>query len=135
MLPEDTQFLVVDDVMVFRKFIKQQLEILGYKNVHVAENGIDGLELIEKAEKDGNPIKVVICDWYMPVMDGKEFCLRLRNDSRFEDLNIILISSEQNIPSIVSSIECKINFFLPKPITADILRKKFLEISCKIDEP
>jgi two-component system response regulator (stage 0 sporulation protein F) len=58
------KILVIDDAPIIRDFLRDVLCDAGYQ-VDTAENGAQGLELIEK-----NEYILIFCDVHMPVMNG-----------------------------------------------------------------
>ncbi|WP_461414152.1 hybrid sensor histidine kinase/response regulator [Gemmatimonas sp.] len=68
-----SRVLVVDDEAMIRTVAKRLLERLGYE-VEVAE---DGLAALERLERDGPPIHLVIIDGNMPRLDGIETARRI----------------------------------------------------------
>jgi CheY-like chemotaxis protein len=66
--------LVVDDDEFFHLVMGEYLSILGVNHVLVAKNGNDGLKLLKSHRQ---PIDYLVCDVFMPDMDGIEFLLHL----------------------------------------------------------
>ena len=60
--------LVADDDIVFREFIKTQLELSGY----IVIEAIDGIDAIKKFIDHKDRIELLIIDVIMPKMHGKE---------------------------------------------------------------
>lgn len=81
--------LVVEDSPVYRKMEVDTFKSLGFK-VLSAVNGQEGLEkLIENKEID-----IVVTDIEMPIMNGFEFCRKLRTMEEFKSLPVIAISTK-----------------------------------------
>ena len=79
------KILIIDDERAIRNSFSGILEDEGY-DVDVAENGQQGLEMVEKERYD-----VIFCDIKMPVMDGVETLKRLM--SMDIDAAVVMISS------------------------------------------
>ena len=60
--------LVADDDIVFREFIKAQLELSGY----IVIEAIDGIDAIKKFIDHKDRIELLIIDVIMPKMHGRE---------------------------------------------------------------
>jgi PleD family two-component response regulator len=67
--------LIVEDNLLMRKILEGYLRELGYMVV-AAENGRQALELM--GEKY---FPIVITDWVMPEMDGRELCRTIRSSN------------------------------------------------------
>jgi len=64
------RILVIDDERAVRELISDALKIEGH-DVHTAENGKEGLDLIGRSRFD-----LVFCDLRMPEMDGQQLTRR-----------------------------------------------------------
>jgi len=80
--------LVVDDFASVRFFHQSLLKQAGFATV-AAPDGVEALAVLEK-----RPIDLIVLDLLMPKMNGAEFIQRLRANSRFASLPILVITSE-----------------------------------------
>ena len=100
--------LIIDDEKAIRRALREILEFEEC-NVEEAENGKEGLELIQKNEYD-----LIFCDIKMPVIDGLDVL------SRTIKLNvetpIIMISGHGNIETAVQAIKDGAFDFIEKPL-------------------
>ena len=78
--------LIIEDEQILQDVYKLVLETSGY-TVHVADNGVEGLEKIRKVKPD-----LVLLDIFMPVMDGKEF-LRNIDKNDYPNTKIIVYTN------------------------------------------
>ena len=65
-----TSVLVVDDDLFSHDLLRHRLAQLGLTDVQVAQNGRDAEKLLDSMP---SPPDVIICDIFMPEMDGIEF--------------------------------------------------------------
>lgn len=79
--------LIVDDEFGLAEIISELLSDRGYE-VAVATNGQLGWTSIETQLPD-----LVLLDVMMPVMDGLTLLRLLRDDARFKDVPVVLMSS------------------------------------------
>ena len=100
--------LIIDDEKAIRRALREILEFEEC-NVEEAENGKEGLELIQKNEYD-----LIFCDIKMPVIDGLDVL------SRTIKLNvetpIIMISGHGNIETAVQAIKDGAFDFIERPL-------------------
>jgi polar amino acid transport system substrate-binding protein len=68
--------LAVDDNESILLYIKNYLETFTF-DVVVADNGLDALNAVRKANDEGKPFGLVILDWQMPHMSGIELARKL----------------------------------------------------------
>ena len=81
------KILVIDDDDKIRKMLTFLFLAKGFK-VDSAENGLEALKVAEDLVPD-----VVIVDLMMPVMDGFEFCKRIREKASFRSVPLIVLSA------------------------------------------
>jgi two-component system chemotaxis response regulator CheY len=59
--------LIVEDEEELRELFRILLESMGYRNIHLAENGTAALPILEA---QGSRIDLILLNWEMPRMDG-----------------------------------------------------------------
>ncbi|MBY0576783.1 MAG: response regulator [Gallionellaceae bacterium] len=63
--------LAVDDNATCRHILQSYLESFTL-NITTVNNGLEALQTVEQADRDGAPYRFVVLDWKMPGMDGIE---------------------------------------------------------------
>ena len=81
------RLLLVEDSIIIRTQMQRLLKGAGY-NVTVAENGLLGLQQVQAQEFD-----IVLSDVEMPQMTGLEMTRSIRQDSKYDLLPIVLITT------------------------------------------
>jgi len=107
--------LVVEDEVAIRSLIQHSLEELGY-TVLTAENGAQGLELFDRSRED---IVLVLLDIVMPVLDGAEAAIAIRE--RNPDVPILIMSGISDDEALGRFGRIRISGFVPKPFAPDQL--------------
>lgn len=102
------KILIIDDERAIRNSFSGILEDEGY-DVDVAENGQQGLEMVEKERYD-----VIFCDIKMPVMGGVETLKRLMDMGI--DSAVVMISANADLPTAVDCIKNGAFDFIEKPL-------------------
>lgn len=111
--------LVVDDSQAIRKIEEKYLQELGF-TVLEAINGEEALEILKK-----NPdIELILLDWYMPVMTGYEFLLKLRENSQWDHIKVIMVTTENQQENIIKALMAGANEYLMKPFDKEMLETK-----------
>ncbi len=85
----EINILVVDDSVNTREIEKSILEAYGYR-VTIAGDGMEALEIA-----GGSKYDLVITDVEMPRLDGFSLTKRLRSDSTYKDVPIIIVTSRE----------------------------------------
>jgi PAS domain S-box-containing protein len=81
--------LLVEDDLPTRELMARILEQQGWR-VLEASNGREGLDIVEQTTPD-----VVFLDLMMPEVDGFEFLSRFRQDSRFVDVPVVVVTAKE----------------------------------------
>jgi CheY-like chemotaxis protein len=103
--------LIVDDDPAIRDVVADILEMSDYE-VRMASNGVEAL-----AEVRTWPPSMVLLDLMMPIMDGREFLMRLRNEPQQAELPVAVMSAARDGAAV--SDELGVQAFLPKPFELD----------------
>jgi CheY-like chemotaxis protein len=64
--------------------------------VAFAENGLEGIDLLEKAKIDNDLPCLVVLDINMPVMDGRKTLEVIRKDPALTNLPVVIFTSSRN---------------------------------------
>lgn len=102
------RILVVDDSITVREVERKMLANKGY-DVQTAVDGLDGWNILR-----GDEFDLVVTDIDMPRMDGIEFVQHIRQDSRYEDLPIIIVSYKDREEDRNRGLEAGADYYLTK---------------------
>ena len=81
------RLLLVEDSLIIRTQMQRLLKGAGY-NVSIAENGLAGLQQVQTQDFD-----IVLSDVEMPNMTGLEMTAKIRQNSKYDRLPIVLITT------------------------------------------
>jgi len=82
---KNSYILVVDDLEMNRKVLGRHLTKAGFDNIEFAENGEIALQKVAESNFD-----ILLLDIMMPGIDGFEVCQRLRSQSCYKSLPILV---------------------------------------------
>lgn len=104
--------LVVDDEPDFGRIVKRILEPAGF-SVELAGSAEEGWDKLQQA----GGFDIFLVDWNLPGKSGIEFCSRVREDSRFGHLPLVLLTV-RNLPDeqIKGLKESGADLYVTKPI-------------------
>ncbi len=112
--------LVVDDSATSRNILQDILESFSFE-VMLAASGEDGLEEVERADKD-KPFELVIMDWKMPGMDGIQTSERIKHHQALNKIPAIILVTAYSREEIRQQAEqIGLDGFLIKPIGPSVL--------------
>jgi PAS domain S-box-containing protein len=107
--------LLVDDEAAIREVAERTLTRFGYRVMCAAH----GAEAVSLYARHGREVAAVITDMAMPIMDGPSMIIALK--SMDPDVRIIGSSGLTTNDGMAKAIGAGVQFFVPKPYTADTL--------------
>jgi class 3 adenylate cyclase len=113
------RLLVVDDNEDNRFTLTRRLQREGYTEVVTAENGRRALDLLREQRFD-----LVLLDIMMPEVNGYQVLEELKKDDGLRHVPVIMISSLDELDSVVRCIELGAEDYLPKPFNPTLLRAR-----------
>jgi two-component system chemotaxis response regulator CheY len=108
--------LVADDSSTVRKFVSYCLKLKQF-DVITAEDGMDALEKMSTSKVD-----MAIVDLNMPYMDGYELIETLRKSEDYEELPIVILSSEGSEAAIDKGQDAGADSYMVKPFDQEQLQ-------------
>ena len=115
----DNKVLFVDDSPTMRRIIKNSLQKIGFSELIEAENGVDALDKLE-----GEDVGLILSDWNMPEMNGKQFVEELKANDKYKDIPIIMITTRGMKEDVITAVKLGVAGYVVKPFTPDILKGK-----------
>lgn len=112
------KILVIDDHEETIRVVKFILEQRGY-TITSASSGSAGLSLAEMDKPD-----LILLDVMMPGMNGVEVCRRLRADTNFDDVPIIMFTAKDQVGDKWAGFEAGADDYLTKPTDPDELDRR-----------
>ena len=103
--------LVADDSLSVRRLAQHLLQSQGYR-VTTAADGLEALQALEAADEAPS---LLIADIEMPDMDGMELLRRVRADSRWKQLPVVMLTAHSAGPVSQKAIDLGAQAFLTKP--------------------
>ncbi len=113
--------LVVDDSKSMRNIVKGGLQKLGvFDSIEEAENGQEALEIL----KEKGPVDLVLLDWYMPVMEGYDCLVKIRENPQWSNIKVMMVTTENQQENVIRAVMAGANEYLMKPFTPEMLEEK-----------
>jgi two-component system, chemotaxis family, chemotaxis protein CheY len=114
-----TPIMVVDDHQTMRRTIASILRSQGYTNLHFAENGKMAWKLLQEMK-----FSLVLLDWNMPQMTGIELLKKIKADTKFSDLPVLMVTAEAEKEQVIEAIFIGATDYIVKPFTPAVLDSK-----------
>lgn len=109
--PEDLRVLLVDDSPTTRRFLRHLLESLGIEHIFEAGNGLEAAEKL-----GGTMVDLVMTDYNMPEMDGRQLTEFIRQQSWQRSVPILMITSESNQSRLAAVEQAGVSAICDKPM-------------------
>lgn len=107
--------LVVDDIRQSRLVLARYITSLGLR-CSLARSGENALEMLENAQRGGDPYRIALIDQNMPGMDGVALGKNIKADKRIGKTQLILLSPFSHDPEKAPDFpDTVFSAFLSKP--------------------
>ena len=115
---EELEVLVVDDSFTARKHIVRVLNNMGVERITEAKNGCEALEMV-----NANYYDLIVTDYNMPEMDGKELIEHVRTNSTQASIPILMVSSESDVSRLAAVQQVGVSAICDKPFEAETVKQ------------
>jgi two-component system chemotaxis response regulator CheY len=115
------KILIIDDSKAMRTFLRFLVQELAFESVE-AEDGCQGIEAL-KADPG---FEAALVDWDMPRMNGLEFVRAVRGNSAFDNLKIMMVTTQTSMEHVAQALAAGATDFLMKPVSKESLEEKLL---------
>lgn len=102
------KILIVEDSRSLRNILKSLLKTIGAE-ITMADNGKNGLKIAKSQEFD-----LILSDVDMPVMNGLDMCLALKDDMKTRGIPVVLLSSMERETDVDKGFEVGASAYIPK---------------------
>lgn len=111
------KFLIAEDSITATKVVTKMLNQLGYFDILEAKDGFEALSKLEG-------IDILITDWKMPKMDGITLVRKIRELSEYNNIKIIMLTTETAKNEVIEASKAGINQYIMKPFTLNDLKDR-----------
>lgn len=112
--PNSYKILIVDDNEELRNFLHNSLN--EFYVIIEAVDGVDGWKKTKEELPD-----MIISDLMMPKMDGIDFCRKVKNDPKTNQIPFIILSAKDALESKIEGAESGADIYFPKPVSINLL--------------
>jgi CheY-like chemotaxis protein/HPt (histidine-containing phosphotransfer) domain-containing protein len=112
---QGVRVLVVDDNATNRRILEEMLKRWHMVPI-LADGARSALIRLNEAANEGVRFPLVILDANMPGMDGFELAGKIKQDARFDDPSIIMLTSSMRAGDAARSFKSGISARMPKPV-------------------
>ena len=102
-----------------------------YNNLHWAKDGVEALEFLHRQGKyaDAPRPDIILLDLNLPKKDGREVLESIKNDDRFKQIPVVILTTSEAEEDVLRSYALHANCYITKPVDLD----KFIVVVQSID--
>ena len=126
------EILLVEDNPGDVRLTKEELrEGKVYNNLHWAKDGVEALEFLRREGKHSEAPRpdIILLDLNLPKKDGREVLSSIKNDDRFKQIPVVILTTSEAEEDVLRSYELHANCYITKPVDLD----KFIVVVQSID--
>ncbi|MGA1867910.1 MAG: response regulator [bacterium] len=123
---KDLPILIVDDNATCRLIMREMVSHWGLIPSE-AEDGETALEVLERAEEEGNPYPVILMDSHMPHMKGFDICRCIKENRLLSEKKVIMLTSLDQRADTARCQGAGIVASIKKPVKPSTLLKAITE--------
>lgn len=126
----ENRVLIVEDNPTNLKILLLTLEEKNYE-IAWASDGNSAWNLLHRSAK---PFDAIILDWMMPTLNGLDLLKKLKSDSRYQHIPVIMQSAKAQDADIEQGLNAGAFRYLTKPFTEEELLL-VLDLAIKQSQP
>lgn len=119
----DLRVLIVDDSSLARRHEQDTLSRLGFSLFAQADDGDTAVELLQQTQFD-----LVVTDYHMPRMDGRELITHIRQLSSQRDVPIIMVTTEFDPQMLAPIYQLGVSAICNKSFERDLVRNIVIQL-------
>ena len=126
--------LIVDDEAAIREMISVALQMAGYRCLE-ADNAQNAHAIVVDHQPD-----IILLDWMMPDISGIELARRLKRETAYADIPIIMLTARSEEDNKIQGLEAGADDYITKPFSPRELIARLKAVlrrtaTAGIDEP
>jgi len=99
--------------------VSRSLKGHGFEVVQ-AGHGRDAMDHLEAGER----FELAMVDWNMPEMNGLEFVQAVRANPDYNDMRLVMVTTEAEMSQVVKALEQGANEYIFKPFSKEAIAEK-----------
>lgn len=115
--------LIVDDIEMNRQLLRGMFE-----SEYIILEACNGLEALEITKKNCQHIDLILLDVMMPVMDGKEFLKKKKEDNSIANIPVVIITSDDSAQQQVNALSMGANDYVVKPFIPEVVIRRVCNV-------
>ncbi len=119
----DLRVLVVDDSRLARRHVQDTLSDLGFKRFTEADDGDTAVNALQQTRFD-----LVVTDYNMPRMDGRQLITHIRQQSTQRDVPIVMVTTEFDPQKLAPIYQLGVSAICNKSFERELVRNIAIQL-------
>lgn len=125
LIDSNIEILLVEDNLVNQKVARLMLNKLGYKNINIANNGLEALDMIKAKSYD-----LIFMDMQMPLLDGISTTKKIRElGDKIKQPYIIAMTASALSSDKEKCLQVGMNNYISKPIKSETIAEALKQLT------
>ena len=121
--PSSLAVLVIDDHMIIRQVVEQNLKNMGFTDIDTAGTAAEALERMAVRNYD-----IIFIDWIMPGKSGYTLMQECRQERKFDDVAFVMVTSESDERHMIEALKAGATSYIIKPVLANVFSEKVKKV-------
>jgi len=122
---EEIRVLLVDDSQMARNHIIRVLNDMGITQIIQAKDGKEGIDIFSQSEE---AFDLIVTDYNMPEMDGKELIEYIRIEMNNAFIPILMVTSEENKTRLSNVQQAGVSGIFDKPFEPQTVKEMLFRV-------
>jgi two-component system chemotaxis response regulator CheY len=121
--PSSLAVLVIDDHMIIRQVVEQNLKNMGFADIDTAGSAAEAQERMALRNYD-----IIFVDWIMPGKSGYALMQECREERKFDDVAFVMVTSESDERHMIEALKAGATSYIIKPVLANVFSEKVKKV-------
>ncbi|MCC7037822.1 MAG: response regulator [Alphaproteobacteria bacterium] len=121
--PSSPAVLVIDDHMIIRQVVEQNLKNMGFADIDTAGSAAEALERMAVRNYD-----IIFVDWIMPGKSGYALMQECREERKFDDVAFVMVTSESDERHMIEALKAGATSYIIKPVLSNVFSEKVKKV-------
>lgn len=121
--PSSLAVLVIDDHMIIRQVVEQNLKNMGFADIDTAGSAAEALERMAVRNYD-----IIFVDWIMPGKSGYALMQECREERKFDDVAFVMVTSESDERHMIEALKAGATSYIIKPVLSNVFSEKVKKV-------
>ena len=121
---DDFLILLTEDDDAAANLIQMNLKRHGASNILWKKNGKEAWDYLNTSFVEGVKEVIILLDIKMPVMDGFQLLKQVKENNRFKNIPVVMLTTTDNPEEVEKCYSLGCNFYIKKPVEYRELTEK-----------